>query len=113
MQVDGAVGVVTGGASGLGEATVRMLRAGGAEAVILDLPTSKGEALAAEVGATFLPTDVTDTEQVSAAFARIREQCGRLSLCVNAAGNGPGQGSSGATARCSRSASTGAPSSST
>lgn len=90
MQVEGAVGVVTGGASGLGAATVRMLVEGGAEAVILDLPASAGDALAAELGATFLPTDVTDTEQVDAAFDRIREQHGRLSVCVNAAGNGPG-----------------------
>lgn len=92
MDVQGSVAVVTGGASGLGEATMRMLLAGGAQVVILDLPSSPGKALVEELGSalTFLPTDVTNDDEVEAAFAAIAEQHGKLHVCVNAAGNGPG-----------------------
>ncbi len=69
MQVQGTVALVTGGASGLGRATVEGLVAAGARAVIVDLPTSPGEQVAAELGdaARFAPADVTDPEQVQAA----------------------------------------------
>jgi 3-hydroxyacyl-CoA dehydrogenase/3-hydroxy-2-methylbutyryl-CoA dehydrogenase len=91
-----AVGVVTGGASGLGAGVVRMLADRGGRAVILDLPTSPGEQLAKELNAdrgdavVFVPTDITDPEQVEAAFATIVERFGRLDLCVNSAGTGGG-----------------------
>jgi 3-hydroxyacyl-CoA dehydrogenase / 3-hydroxy-2-methylbutyryl-CoA dehydrogenase len=92
MDVRDCVAVITGGASGLGEATTRMLIAGGGQVVILDLPSSKGDDLVAELGscATFIPTDVTDEGQVAAAFDRIGTLHDRLDLCLNAAGNGPG-----------------------
>lgn len=92
MQMKNAVGVVTGGASGLGSGVVRMLAENGGSAVILDLPTSPGADLAKEFGSavTFLPTDITDTDQLAAAFATIAETHGRLDLCVNSAGTGAG-----------------------
>ena len=92
MDVRDSVAVITGGASGLGEATARMVTAGGGQVVILDLPSSKGSDLAAELGAaaTFIATDVTAEDQVAAAFARIDDTHDHLSLCLNAAGNGPG-----------------------
>ena len=63
------VALVTGGGSGLGEATARRLHDAGAGVVIVDLPSSKGEALAAELGerARFVAADVRDEAQVQAA----------------------------------------------
>ena len=92
MEVQGSVAVVTGGASGLGEATVRMLVAGGAQVALLDLPSSAGKALVDELGdaVTFFATDVTVEDQVEQTFARIEATFGHLEVCVNAAGNGPG-----------------------
>ena len=70
MDIRNASTLVTGGASGLGEATVRKLRAAGANVVILDRDAKKGEALAGSLGAgcRFVNTDVTSTEQVQAAI---------------------------------------------
>lgn len=92
MEVSGSVAVITGGASGLGEATARMVVNGGGSVVILDLPTSGGAELTAELGerATFLATDVTSEDDVAGAFAEIEKIHSRLDVCVNAAGNGPG-----------------------
>ena len=61
MEIDGAAAIVSGGASGLGEATVRALHARGAMVTIADVQQDKGEALAAELGerASFAATDVT------------------------------------------------------
>ena len=84
---DSTVAIVTGGASGLGGATVRRLVADGAKAVILDLPSSPGAALAAELGAAvrFVPTDVRDEAQVQAAVDAARE-LGELRVAVTCAG---------------------------
>ncbi len=87
MDVSGKVALVTGGASGLGLATVKALQAAGARAVILDLPSSNGKAVAEEIGATFAPADVTSEEQVSAAVATATE-AGPLAVVVNCAGIG-------------------------
>ena len=76
MQInESTVALVTGGASGLGEATVRRLHADGAAVVILDLPSSPGEALAAELGARarFVATDVRDEAQVQGAIEVAQE----------------------------------------
>jgi len=69
MQIDSAGALVSGGASGLGEATVRRLHGGGAHVVIADLNRDKGEALAAELGdrASFHEVNVTDADAVEAA----------------------------------------------
>jgi 3-hydroxyacyl-CoA dehydrogenase/3-hydroxy-2-methylbutyryl-CoA dehydrogenase len=93
MKVEGAVGLVTGGASGLGEGVVRMLVGSGGRAVILDLPGSRGDAIADELGdaVVFVPTDVTQTDQVEAGVAAVAEAFGRLDVTVNCAGVSPAQ----------------------
>ncbi|KAM8829609.1 3-hydroxyacyl-CoA dehydrogenase type-2 isoform X2 [Synchiropus splendidus] len=84
----GMVGLVTGGASGLGRATVERLIRSGASAVILDLPTSDGHTLAATLGEScaFAPADVTSESEVQAAVSLAREKFGKLDLAVNCAG---------------------------
>ena len=94
MQVEGAVGLVTGGASGLGEGVVRMLTGRGARAGIVDLPSSKGDELVAELGqdrTAFFPTDVTESDQVEAAVSGMVERFGRLDVLVSCAGISSGQ----------------------
>jgi NAD(P)-dependent dehydrogenase (short-subunit alcohol dehydrogenase family) len=98
VQLDGAVAIVSGGASGLGLATAMELAAAGASVVLADLPTSPGEESAkgirAEHGAgeaVFVPTDVTDQGSVQAAVDRAVEM-GPLRVVVNCAGIGtPGR----------------------
>src|SRR5438552_10295965 len=89
MRIQGAAALVTGGASGLGEATVRRLTEAGALCTILDRNAERGKALAAELGggAGFVEADVTDAEQVSAAVAAAGEPA-PLRVCVNCAGLG-------------------------
>ena len=88
MDIDGAVALVTGGASGLGEGAVRALVGQGARAAIVDLPGSPGAALAEEIGnaALFVAADVRDTDQVEAAVAAACAHFGRIDVNVNAAG---------------------------
>lgn len=90
MKIEGKGALVTGGASGLGRATVEALHAAGAGVVIMDLPQSQGEVLAKELGerARFAPTDVTDTEQVTAAVQTAVEAFGGVHIAVNCAGIG-------------------------
>jgi NAD(P)-dependent dehydrogenase (short-subunit alcohol dehydrogenase family) len=87
MKLNGSVALVTGGASGLGAATARRLIAGGAKAVIVDRDEARGQALAAEIGATFAKADVTDAAQVEAAVAAAA-QLGTLRIAVSCAGVG-------------------------
>src|SRR2546428_12565642 len=89
MDIHGAAAVVTGGASGLGEATVRRLIGKGARAVILDRDADKGKALEDEMGdaAEFAPADVTDADQVQAAIDQA-SALGPLRVAVNCAGIG-------------------------
>jgi 3-hydroxyacyl-CoA dehydrogenase/3-hydroxy-2-methylbutyryl-CoA dehydrogenase len=93
MKVQNSVGLVTGGASGLGEGLVRMLVAGGGRAAIVDLPGSRGEALAAELGpaARFFPTDVSVPEEVEATMSGVVAAFGRIDLTANCAGVSPAQ----------------------
>ena len=94
MQItDSTVALVTGGASGLGGATVRRLVADGARAVIVDLPSSPGAEVAAELGdgVRFVAADVRDEGQVQAAVDAARE-LGELRVVVSCAGVGtPGR----------------------
>lgn len=87
MQIDGCSALVTGGASGLGNATARALTEAGARVVILDLPSSEGEKAAVALGphARFVPADVTNEEQVQAAVDAA-SSLGPLRVVVNCAG---------------------------
>ena len=84
---NGTVALITGGASGLGAATARALHAAGAAVVLVDLPSSNGAELAAELGerAVFAPADVTNEGQVRDAIAAAAK-LGTLRLAVNCAG---------------------------
>jgi NAD(P)-dependent dehydrogenase (short-subunit alcohol dehydrogenase family) len=89
MKIAGSVALVTGGASGLGEATVRQLVSQEAQVVIVDLNEDRGQALAAELGgvATFVRADVSNAEDVEAAVARATS-IGTLRASINCAGIG-------------------------
>jgi NAD(P)-dependent dehydrogenase (short-subunit alcohol dehydrogenase family) len=87
MDITGASAIVTGGASGLGEATARLLAQRGAQVVILDLQEDRGEALAKEIGGVFAKADVSDEAQVQAAVDAASE-LGPLRILVNSAGLG-------------------------
>ncbi|KAM9250204.1 3-hydroxyacyl-CoA dehydrogenase type-2 [Cariama cristata] len=89
-SVKGLVALVTGGASGLGRATVERLVELGARVVLLDLPTSPGLQLAKELGerCAFAPADVTSAVEVGAALTLTQKEFGRLDLTVNCAGIG-------------------------
>jgi NAD(P)-dependent dehydrogenase (short-subunit alcohol dehydrogenase family) len=88
VRVEGAVALVTGGASGLGRATAERLAGLGARVVVLDLPGSDGEAVAAGLGGEFAPADVTDPESAEAAVGTAAG-LGPLRILVNCAGIGP------------------------
>ena len=88
MRVEGAVALITGGASGLGRATAERLAGLGARVVVLDLPGSDGKAVATGLGGEFAPADVTDPESVEAAV-RTATGLGPLRILVNCAGIGP------------------------
>lgn len=87
MDIDGVSAIVTGGASGLGEATSRQLAGRGARVVVLDMADDKGEPLAKEVGGVFVHADVTNPDEVQAAVDAAVEM-GPLRVLVNCAGIG-------------------------
>ena len=84
----GLVALVSGGASGLGAATVRAFAARGYQVVVLDLVSGRGAELAAQCGGLFTPADVTHTASVAAAFDAVVERYGRLDVLVSCAGVG-------------------------
>jgi NAD(P)-dependent dehydrogenase (short-subunit alcohol dehydrogenase family) len=92
MQIQSNVFVVTGGASGLGAATARMLVAQGAQVVLADVNTQAGQALAAELGAAarFVLTDVTDEASARHTFD-VAQSLGPLRGLVNCAGIAPAE----------------------
>jgi NAD(P)-dependent dehydrogenase (short-subunit alcohol dehydrogenase family) len=87
MKLTGSVALVTGGASGLGAATVRRLAHGGAKVVIVDRDEARGTALAQELGQAFAKADVTDAAQVGAAIDQAAS-LGALRIAVSCAGIG-------------------------
>jgi len=86
MNINGIAAVVTGGASGLGEATARELAGRGAKVALLDRDAERGERVAQEIGGIFCDVDVTSDEKVAAAFAKAREAHGQERVLVNCAG---------------------------
>ncbi|MBJ7362782.1 MAG: SDR family NAD(P)-dependent oxidoreductase [Ilumatobacteraceae bacterium] len=87
MDINGVSAIVTGGASGIGAATARLLAAKGAKVVIADLQADKGEALAKEIGGAFCKVDVTQTEDIMNAIEMAKDM-GPLRVLVNSAGIG-------------------------
>jgi NAD(P)-dependent dehydrogenase (short-subunit alcohol dehydrogenase family) len=89
MKLDSSVtAVVTGGASGLGEATARALAAVGVKVAIFDMNQAKGDAVAAELGGVFCNVNVTSDAEVDAGFERARAAVGQERILVNCAGTG-------------------------
>ncbi|MET0545980.1 MAG: SDR family NAD(P)-dependent oxidoreductase [Caulobacterales bacterium] len=87
MKLDSSIAaIVTGGASGLGEATVRALASKGVKAAIFDLNAERGEAVAAEVNGIFCKVNVTSDESVEAGFAKAAAAHGPARVLVNCAG---------------------------
>lgn len=86
MKLAQTCAIVTGGASGLGEATARHFAEMGAKVTILDRDAERGPMVAAEIGGHFVETDVTNEASVTAAIAFAVEKMGRISVCVNCAG---------------------------
>jgi NAD(P)-dependent dehydrogenase (short-subunit alcohol dehydrogenase family) len=94
MHIEGVNALVAGGASGLGAATARALNAAGANVTIADIDAERGAALADELGATFVATDVTDEAQVQAAVDAAAGEDG-LRVSVSCAGIGPAEKTAG------------------
>jgi NAD(P)-dependent dehydrogenase (short-subunit alcohol dehydrogenase family) len=88
MKLNGTAAIVSGGASGLGEATVRELASGGSKVVIADLNAERGKALADEIGGVFARTDVSDAESVKAAVEVAASLGAPLRYVVSCAGIG-------------------------
>ncbi|WP_170437785.1 3-hydroxyacyl-CoA dehydrogenase [Ruegeria arenilitoris] len=86
MQLSTTAAVITGGASGLGEATARYFAENGAQVTILDRDAERGTQVAAEIGGNFAQTDVTDEASVAAAIALAMDKMGKITACVNCAG---------------------------
>jgi NAD(P)-dependent dehydrogenase (short-subunit alcohol dehydrogenase family) len=90
MELAGVGALISGGASGLGEATARELTAAGAVVTITDRDAERGAAIAADIGCTFVASDVTDEDQVAAAVAAAAERA-PLRVVVSCAGIAPAQ----------------------
>jgi NAD(P)-dependent dehydrogenase (short-subunit alcohol dehydrogenase family) len=88
VELSGVAAVVTGGASGLGEATARALAAQGARVAIFDMNAERGPAVAAELGGVFCKVDVRSDDEVDAGFAQARAAHGQERILVNCAGTG-------------------------
>ncbi|MBJ6373204.1 3-hydroxyacyl-CoA dehydrogenase [Sedimentitalea arenosa] len=86
MELSTTAAIITGGASGLGEATARHFAEHGAQVTILDRDAERGARVASEIGGHFAETDVTDEESVAAAVKLATERMGRITATVNCAG---------------------------
>src|SRR5690606_37370013 len=90
MEIAGKVFIVTGGASGLGEGTARMLAANGGKVVIADMQVDKGEAVARDIGGVFVKCDVSNEADGQAVVAQAVSM-GKLMGLVNCAGIAPAE----------------------
>ena len=89
MKLDSSISaVVTGGASGLGEATARLLASHGVKVAVFDMNEAKGEAVAAEIGGVFCKVNVTSDDEVDAGFVKARAANGQERILINCAGTG-------------------------
>jgi len=86
MEIKNSAAIVTGGASGMGAATARMLAAAGAKVALLDLNRELVEKIAADIGGLALTCDVTSAESVTEALAAAEKLHGAARICVNCAG---------------------------
>jgi NAD(P)-dependent dehydrogenase (short-subunit alcohol dehydrogenase family) len=93
-RLDGKVAVITGGASGMGEATARLFVSEGARVVIADLQREKGAEVARSLGdaCVYVPADVAATEDVQGMIGAAVERWGKLDIIYNNAGIGGGEG---------------------
>lgn len=89
MDIKGVPAIVTGAASGLGEATARALAAAGAKVALFDMQIEKAEKVAVEIGGTVVGCDVTSADSAVAAFAKAKEVHGPCGIAVNCAGIAP------------------------
>ena len=85
MEINGKVAIVTGGSSGIGAASVRLLAARGMKVLVADINEEKGNAIAKEVGGAFAKVDVTSTDQITDAIDMARSM-GEVWALVNSAG---------------------------
>jgi NAD(P)-dependent dehydrogenase (short-subunit alcohol dehydrogenase family) len=89
MKLDSSIAaVITGGASGLGEAAARLLASYGVKVAIFDMNEAKGDAVAKELGGVFCKVNVTSDADVDAGFAKARAAIGQERILVNCAGTG-------------------------
>ena len=88
MQLNGVTAIVTGGASGLGAATARLLTERGARVGIFDMNEAMGQAVAHELGGVFAKVNVTQEAEVDAGFAAVRSVLGQERILINCAGIG-------------------------
>lgn len=86
MDINGIGAIVTGGASGLGEATARLLSERGAKVAVFDLNAEKGAAVAADIGGDFFKCQVTDEASVQSSLDAAREKNGVARILINCAG---------------------------
>lgn len=89
MDLKNVPAIITGGASGLGEGTARILAAAGCKVALLDLQEERGRAIAEELGGIFIRCDVSSAESAEAAVAAAREAHGPCGIAVNCAGIAP------------------------
>jgi NAD(P)-dependent dehydrogenase (short-subunit alcohol dehydrogenase family) len=88
VEIEGKKAVIVGGASGMARASAELLVQRGAAVAILDLPTSAGAEVAAKLGGSFHPLDITNETEVEDALAAAVQQLGGLHIAVNTAGGG-------------------------
>ena len=86
MHLSTTAAIITGGASGLGEATARHFASQGAQVTLLDRDAERGMSVAAEIGGHFAETDVTDETSVQAAVDHAMQMMGKITAAVNCAG---------------------------
>ncbi|MGB0958603.1 MAG: SDR family NAD(P)-dependent oxidoreductase, partial [Halocynthiibacter sp.] len=91
MLISDTKAIITGAASGLGEATARVFRDAGAQVVIFDRDVERGQKVAAEIGAGFTEVDVTDEASVQAGIEAAIAHMGGLNASINCAGIAPAQ----------------------